>query len=313
MSSGKKLTQEEAKIRILNRCKEKNYELLEPFIFTDVKSTYFTLKCNIDGYIWKSHFRRFLRGDSCPKCSGNSKPTQKEADNKVLEKCKELNYKLLKPFIYNNNLVVLQLQCLNDNYIWKTTYNNLINKNRKCPICANTHRRINNMYTISDILTKFTNIHSNNYDYSLVNYTGIFNKVKIICKKHGTFEQTPDSHINGSGCPKCNSSKGENKIRNFLNENKIDYIEQKTFKECKLKRLLKFDFYLINKNICIEYDGKQHFKIVKTWGGDDSLNLIKIRDEIKNNYCEKYNIKLLRISYTEINNIENILKKELNL
>lgn len=46
-------------------------------------------------------------------------------------------------------------------------------------------------------------IHNNKYDYSKVKYKTNKNKVCIICKKHGMFEQTPSSHLQGQGCPKC--------------------------------------------------------------------------------------------------------------
>ena len=53
-------------------------------------------------------------------------------------------------------------------------------------------------------LEKAKKIHGNRYDYSLVEYISNKNKIKIICKEHGEFEQTPDKHINSKqGCPKC--------------------------------------------------------------------------------------------------------------
>ena len=52
-------------------------------------------------------------------------------------------------------------------------------------------------------------------------------------------------------------------------------------------------------NTLIEYDGRQHFESVDIWGGEDALLKRKINDEIKNNYCIKNRIPLLRISYLE--------------
>lgn len=45
--------------------------------------------------------------------------------------------------------------------------------------------------------------------------------------------------------------------------NNIEYIKQKTFENCIDKRKLKFDFYLIKLNICIEFDGIQHYESIK--------------------------------------------------
>lgn len=49
--------------------------------------------------------------------------------------------------------------------------------------------------------------HGNTYDYSLVNYTKAKDKITIICKLHGEFLQTPDSHIRGRGCNNCKTNK----------------------------------------------------------------------------------------------------------
>jgi len=138
-------------------------------------------------------------------------------------------------------------------------------------------------------------------------------KVKIICKEHGEFLQTPDNHLCGKGCPHCKSSKGENIIKKYLIENKIEFEEQKRFNECKNKYPLPFDFYLSTYNLLIEFDGEQHFKPY-SFSSDKSeqtkqnnLEGIKLRDKIKTNYCLANNIKLLRISYLDKNKIEEIL------
>lgn len=78
------------------------------------------------------------------------------------------------------------------------------------------------------------------------------------------------------------------------------------------ERLLPFDFYLTNLNICIEYDGIQHFKPINIFGGLNGFILTKNNDEIKTSYCKENNIKLIRISYNDIKIIKNILNENLN-
>jgi len=104
-------------------------------------------------------------------------------------------------------------------------------------------------------------INNDKYDYSLVEYVKSHNKVKIICPKHGVFEQPPYVHLNGCGCSKCQISKGEEKIQEYLKYNNIEYLNQKSFNDCRYKQLLKFDFYIPKYNMCIEYDGEQYFEI----------------------------------------------------
>jgi len=66
-------------------------------------------------------------------------------------------------------------------------------------------------YTTNEFIEKAIHIHGNKYDYSESNYTGNHNKLKIICPIHGVFEQTPNSHLVGSGCNKCGIESARNK------------------------------------------------------------------------------------------------------
>jgi len=72
------------------------------------------------------------------------------------------------------------------------------------------------------------NIHGDNYDYSLVKYKNSTTKVKIICPKHGVFEQLPTHHLTGSKCPSCSGVKRYTqesfiKKSNIVHNNFYDY------------------------------------------------------------------------------------------
>jgi len=63
-----------------------------------------------------------------------------------------------------------------------------------------------------ETIKKFKKKHSNKYSYELVKYKSAISKVSIICSKHGIFEITPNSHLNGSGCSLCGRERtGESK------------------------------------------------------------------------------------------------------
>lgn len=115
-------------------------------------------------------------------------------------------------------------------------------------------------------------------------------------------------------CGCITGSLGEQKIHHFLFNKNINFIREKTFDDGinpKTKYKFRFDFYLPEYNCCIEFDGEQHFKETSM-----CRNTLKERqeiDNIKNNYCSNKNIRLIRISYQDINNIEMILQKQLNL
>lgn len=116
-------------------------------------------------------------------------------------------------------------------------------------------------------------------------------------------------------CSKCSStiSTGEHKIISYLNNKKITYEYQKKFNDCTYISYLPFDFYIDSFNVCIEYDGEHHFMPIQLYGGDDFLKIQKIRDDIKTKYCIDKNIRLIRIPYYDMKNIENILSLELGL
>ena len=147
-------------------------------------------------------------------------------------------------------------------------------------------------------------IHNNKYDYSLVDYVDYITKVKIICPKHGVFKQSPIDHWKQSGCPSCNESKGEQSIRKILTDRFISFEGQKRFPNCKNKYTLPFDFYLPDYNLCIEYNGEQHYKPNKHFGGEKTLINVQKNDNIKINFCKLNDINLLIIRFDE-----NILEK----
>ena len=110
----------------------------------------------------------------------------------------------------------------------------------------------------------------------------------------------------------CKKSKGERKIIDILSNEGIRFIPQKRFDDCiypKTNRQLIFDFYLPECNLLIEYDGEQHFHIVK----DDRYGFeeLKLRDEYKNNWCKLNEIPLVRIPYTDLNKIDVVYIKEI--
>ena len=106
----------------------------------------------------------------------------------------------------------------------------------------------------------------------------------------------------------CIQSTMETSIRKLLTENQIPYEEQKSFKECRDKLALRFDFYIPDLNMLIEAQGVQHYKSIKYFGGQEKLNRQQRKDQIKKDYCSANNINLLEIKYDD--DLESIIDKE---
>lgn len=190
--------------------------------------------------------------------------------------------------------------------------------------------------TTLGFIDRAKNVHGDKFDYSKSKYVDWSTKIIVVCKIHNIeFMQTPTNHIHGPiGCPMCNknirpriirkksiivvneknvkiNSTGEKLIEFWLNKNSIKYERQKTFNECKNRRKLRYDFYLPNQNVLIEYDGRQHFKSIECFGGENEFKSTQLNDRIKTEYAEKNNIKLLRIPYIKRKNLSNILKNNI--
>lgn len=114
-----------------------------------------------------------------------------------------------------------------------------------------------------------------------------------------------------SSCGCLGNSKGEFQIEKILKENKILF--QKEFSQKIENRIFRFDFF-INNSYFIEFDGIQHYKSSEFFGGKDYLIYIQENDKIKNNWCKKNNIPLIRIPYTHLNKlcIEDLLLETSN-
>lgn len=116
-------------------------------------------------------------------------------------------------------------------------------------------------------------------------------------------------------CPNCKNikSKGEEIIKHYLKNNNISFVREYRFEKCRYKNTLPFDFYLPEQNVCIEFQGKQHYIARSIFGGEEGLIETQKRDKIKKDFCQENNISLLEIKYTEIKNIGQILEKELKI
>lgn len=164
-----------------------------------------------------------------------------------------------------------------------------------CPKCSG-HFKLGT----SEFIKRAKEVHGNLYDYSEVCYKNTDVKVKIICKKHGAFEQTPHNHLRGHGCPICKTSFGEKLIHKILKEMKVSYTWQ--YEQPKLiKNTNPFiiDFYINknNKDYYIEYNGIQHFQPVEYFGGEEKLIVQMERDEQLRLFCKENGIDLLEIPY----------------
>lgn len=271
--------------------------------------------CPIHGEFWQKPYDH-LRGCGCRKCGIEvSKEKQRLSDEEFLRRMKEL-YKDKYDFsssVYINTDTKIKCMCHIHGEFWQTPHH-LLNgvACERCGRDSMSNIKINK--SSKNFEKRARAIHGNKYDYSKVEYKHNQKEICIICPEHGEFWQKPMSHLIGCGCPKCNCSKLEKNVRNFLAENKIKFEEQKTFEWLKLRKQQYLDFYLPEYNIAIECQGKQHFKPVKYFGGKNSFLKQVERDKRKNKLCKENGIDILFFSKEDypgmITNL-NDLKEEI--
>jgi hypothetical protein len=243
--------------------------------------------CNKCGYSFNDVDRNLSHKFKCRYCI-------------LIERSKLIKEGIVKIVKIENHGIgnILLLECKNG-HIYKQDRRNLL-ANKGCNECYLENKKLPKL----KILEMFKKTHGDYYVYDLCNFKNIHTKIKITCKKNHIFYQKISNHLQGKGCPICRESLGERTIKTFLEKNNINYQKQKTFDGCFYVNKLKFDFYLPENNVCVEYDGIQHFKPIKQFGGEKEFLKTQARDVIKNEYCNKNGIYLIRISY-----LDNIQEK----
>lgn len=247
-----------------------------------------------------------LQGRACKKCSDDKKTMTLE------EFIRRSNLIHLDKFdyshaIYMNARTKIKIICPFHGEFTQTPSEHLFGSG--CRICSLVEQGLKRRKTNNQFLDDAKEVHGDLFIYDRTNYIYSCEEVEIGCRVEGHkyFWQNPNRHLSGHGCPKCNSSKGERKITKLLDEMNIVFEQEKRFDACRNINHLPLDFYLPEYNICIEFQGRQHYEPVEHFGGEEQFIKQQKHDQIKRDYCKDNDIELIEISYKDINNIEEII------
>lgn len=313
----KKMDTEIFKNKIYDLVKDE-YVVLSEYINANAK---ILMKHNINTCLfeWEITPNSFLNNNArCPKCAGNYHKDTEYFKKEIYNLVKD-EYYLIDEYV--NNITKIRIKhntCETMFSIIPTAFL----QGQRCPTCSKKiHIEQMKLYlrkTHQKFLEEIYSLVGNEY-LVLEKYNGSHTKIlmnhnDINCNKN--FYMRPSSFICGNRCPYCNISKGEEKIKNFLKNNNINYTQQYKFDNCKNKNSLPFDFAIFDKQnnlkLLIEYDGELHYKTVDRFGGKEKLKKQQFNDKIKTKYCKENNIPLLRIPYWDFSNLGDILKNNLN-
>jgi len=247
-----------------------------------------------------------LQGHGCAACSG----LQKYDLNSFLKKANQVHsnkYDYSK-VIVKNSKTKIKIKCNTHGYFYQQLSSHL--KGHGCPKCQYIELGNKTRKTLEDFLLLAKEVHEETYDYSKVEYKGTNRKVKILCKKHGIFEQTPKQHYRGNGCPKCFNKK-EGRVAYYLFKKAI------THREYKINNK-RYDFYVPEYNLIIERDGEQHYRSSSNFASYTKKDpAVYLKEQVRNDkhktkLAKKEGFKIARIPYwltkkEEEIEIENIL------
>lgn len=248
------------------------------------------------GHHFKTQFTSIKHGHLCPTCfKENKELTPKIAK----EEFAKYGFELIDG--YKNQSSKATVKCENGHVLELSL--SKIKCGTGCKYCIN-----NNFKYTQEYVENYLSEHG----YTLIDeYTGKDQKLNMLCPNGHNIIMSFSVFKNANcRCSKCKCSNGESEIIYYLDKNNINYIHQYRFDDCRDTNPLPFDFYIKNKNTCIEFDREQHYKPTKKFNGQEGFEERIFHDDIKNKYCENNNIKLIRIPYWDFNNIEQILKKE---
>lgn len=281
---------------------------------------------NICSHKYKVIANNFIKrdGSRCPKCAQKLRYNTERFTNKIF-KLVGNEYTLLSELESSKDSVLIRHNTCA--HVFKTNADRFVNLGNRCPNCwkKKNKKRVGklNLKTHKEFVREVFILVGDEH-VVLSDYTTSGSKLQFLHKKCGKISYiTPNDFLNsGTRCQHCSPSlsQGESAVAKGLTLLELEYRMEVTFKECRNKNVLPFDFAVYNNEcqlaLLIEYDGEHHFMPVQFGGisierAKENLKQTQSNDFIKTSYCKENNIPLLRIPYWDFDDIRVILEKEL--
>jgi hypothetical protein len=243
-----------------------------------------SINCKIHGE-FKQIAGNHIKGQGCPSCGLiSSSKTRKTSTENLIGKFNlihddKYDYSLVE---YINSKTKIKIICPTHGEFEQIPHSHL--KGNGCVKCSGEQKTINQSSNTNEFIHKAKNIHGHKYDYSLVNYKTNHDKIKIICPEHGEFEQIPNSHLKGRGCPTCGSKiKGGWTTTNWLEKSE------------KSKVFDSFKFYVIecyNDNERFIKIGRTFKTVKKRFSGKIPYNYILLKEIVFDTHNDAFEFEV---------------------
>lgn len=257
-------------------------------------------------------FANFRYRKNCKYCDGHYYDTQSFI-NRFNKRKDSTEYTILSEYKSISEYMEVRHNKCGKTFIMRA--DTLIYGDGKCPCIFGKYSNHHSF----DLLNRRIQEKDNEYELYKVDKDPIAilsDHVKLRHKTCGTiFTTIPHNFLssNNKRCPVCKvypknligykDSNGVKIIEKWIRSKKIFYEREKTFKDLVSPtsgRKLRYDFYIPDLNLIIEFDGKQHYDTrVSSLFTEDKYKQIRLHDKIKNKYCERHKINLIRIKYMD--------------
>lgn len=269
-------------------------------------------KCLVCFNSWSVKPKDVISGRSgCPECGrlkSKNTPKYKLNTDDFIQKVNKLypnKINVISEYISANDRIIVE--CNHCKNIWKPEAKRLISGESSCKKCSEKNIGIKIRKKHEQFLSQIYEIYGDRISI-LSRYTTCLNRIDVFCNICNHHWSPISRSLLRRSCPKCNFSKGELIISSILSKIGVKFEEQFVFTGLKTENngTPKFDFVIFENDAItkvIEYDGFQHFKPVKKWGGEKRLRQQIMIDEFKNEFCRSNSIKMIRIPYTDYDRI----------
>lgn len=286
----------------------KNGSIISSDNFSSARSK-ITIQCLKDNHIWDTTWDYLKQGNWCPKCAGKILKTYDEFNEFMYNK----NGKILNCPKTFNHKTKFKIQCLKDNYKWKTSYYALVYHGTWCPKCAG--KILKSFKEVKDFVkNKNGKMLSNKRDLKCNT-----SKLTVQCRNKHVWDISYKNLLNNNRwCPYCKSFIAQKKLLSMVSEilNVKCILNFRGFDWLKDKRNMELDIWAPDIKLAIEYDGPHHFRPI-CYNNDKQKAEEKFKDRIRKDKLKDDLIKkhkdivkyFIRVGYKEKIEKEYIIKK----
>ena len=278
--------------------------------------THIKMRHNECGNVFNALPTNLLRKAGCMECKGrNISKAKTKTHDQFLTEFLELSkgeYELLDKYEHGRKKVRVKHNLCGHTY--KVRPQDFLS-GRRCPHCKYVKFGDERRKSDEAFREEVFELTGDEYVF-LEDYQTSFDKIEVRHIKCGTtYEVAPTLFLKGRRCPHCSvyekQSRGERTVEKYLSESNIHFKREYSFSDLRIEKKLRFDFAIFNDEkeltALIEFDGRQHHEPVEVFGGLEGFKRTVYSDKLKNEYCRKNGIPLLRLTEKDLEDLSDTL------